>query len=191
MDEPRSDRQAEADERAERPAFDALTPPDDLVRGERTRDDFFDAVLGLDTPATAGEVAERAGHGVDAAREYLEWFEGMGIVTQVTESPATYERNQAYLNWRRVHSLRENYSTEDLIEFLEMETDRAETFAQKFDTASPDDLSISTYASDTARSIEDVWEEVSAWRTARRRIKLLEQALATESGDAADRQPAV
>jgi hypothetical protein len=191
MDEPRSDRQAEADERAERPAFDALTPPDELVQGERTRDDFFDAALGLDTPATAGEVAERAGHGVDAAREYLEWFEGMGIVTQVTESPATYERNQAYLNWRRVHSLRENYSTEDLIEFLETETDRAETFAQQFDAASPDDLSISTYASDTGRSIEDVWEEVSAWKTARRRITLLERALATESGDAADRQPAV
>lgn len=191
MDEPRSDLQADADERADPPAFDALTPPDELVRGKRTRDDFFDAVLGLDTPATAGEVAERAGHGVDAAREYLEWFEGMGIVTQVTESPATYERNQAYLNWRRVQSLREDYSTGELVEFLETETGRAETFAQQFDAASPDDISISTYASDTGQSIEDVWEDVSAWKTARRRIRLLERALTTESGDAADRQPAV
>jgi hypothetical protein len=105
MEEPDADRRADPDERAERPDFDALTPPDDLVRGKRTRDDFFDAVLGLDSPATASEVAERAGHGVDAAREYLEWFERLGVVTRITETPATYERNQAYLNCRPVQSL--------------------------------------------------------------------------------------
>jgi len=76
------------------PTSRALTPPEELVCGDRTRDDFFDAVLALDSPATANDVAELAGHGVDAAREYLDWFERMGIVTQVTESPATYERNQ-------------------------------------------------------------------------------------------------
>ena len=92
MEDPGSDIKADADERA--PDFDALTPSEEVVRGDRTRDDFFDAVLGLDDPTTAGEVAERAGHGVDAAREYLDWFERMGIVTKVTDSPATYERNQ-------------------------------------------------------------------------------------------------
>lgn len=191
MEAPHSDLQADADEREEPPAFDTLTPPDELVRGKRTRDDFFDAVLGLDSPATAGEVAERAGHGVDAAREYLEWFERMGIVTEVTDSPATYERNQAYLTWRRVQSLTTNYSTEKLVEFLEAETDRADTFSETFDAASPDEISISAYASDTGRSIESVWEDISAWKTARRRIALLERALSAASGGAADRQPAV
>jgi len=79
---------------------------------------FFDAVLALDSPATANDVAELAGHGVDAAREYLDWFERMGIVTQVTESPATYERNQEYLNWRRVQKLRQEYATEELLDLL-------------------------------------------------------------------------
>ncbi|ELY55452.1 hypothetical protein C491_17102 [Natronococcus amylolyticus DSM 10524] len=187
MKEPRSERRTDA----EPPEFDALVPLDELVRGERTRDDFFDAVLGLETPATVGEVAERAGHGVDAAREYLEWFDRMGIVTRVTESPATYERNRAYLNWRRVQHLRDEYSSEELLEFLRAETERAEGIAEAFDGASPDEISIADHASETGQSVEDVWEQITDWKTARRRIALLERALTNESGDAADQQPAV
>lgn len=186
MDEPHSELTADVDERAEPPDFDGLTAPDDLVRGGRTRDDFFDAVLGLDSPATASDVAELADHGVDAAREYLEWFERMGIVTQLTESPATYERNQAYLNWRRVQTLRANYATEDLLEFLKTESARAETFADEFDAETPTEISLSQYAAATGHSIEEVWEQLSTWKTARRRVTLLERALATESGDGAD-----
>lgn len=189
MEEPAPELTAPADERAEGPDFDALTPPDDLVRGERTRDDFFDAVLGLDSPATAGEVADLAGHGVDAAREYLEWFERMGIVRRVTDSPATYERNQAYLNWRRVQSLREEYTNEELVEFLEAESRRAEELADRFDADAPDEVSISDRAADADRSVEAVWNDVSEWRTTRRRIALLERALATDPEDGAGQRP--
>ena len=58
MEEPGSELKADTDERSEAPDFDALTPPEELVRGERTRDDLFDAVLGIDSPATASEVAD-------------------------------------------------------------------------------------------------------------------------------------
>jgi len=110
MDDPRAGRTADADEDRERPEFDALASPESVVRGERTRDDFFDAALAIDEPATASEVAELAGRGVDAAREYLAWFERLGIVTRVTDSPATYRRNQAYLDWRRVQRIREDHA---------------------------------------------------------------------------------
>jgi len=191
MEEPREELKADADERAEAPDFEALTPPGELVRGDRTRDDFFDAVLALDSPATAKEVAELAGHGVDAAREYLDWFERMGIVTRVTDSPATYERNQEYLNWRRVQKLRRQYATDELLDLLKMESERAETLQSEFDVESPDEISITRYASETGQSIEDVWERLSAWQTARRRVALLERALTTRSGDGADMQSAV
>lgn len=191
MKEPRADLKAGADERAEAPDFDELVSPEDLVRGERTRDDFFDAVLGLDRPATVKTVADRAGHGVDAAREYLEWFEEMGIVTQVTDSPATYERNQAYLNWRRVQNLQREYSTEELLDFLQTEMERAEGFEAEFDVASPEAVTISEYASATEQSIEAVWERLTAWRTTRRRVDLLERALAGESGGVAGQESAV
>ena len=191
MEEPREELKADADERSEAPDFEALSSPEELVRGGRTRDDFFDAVLALDSPATAKDVAELAGHGVDSAREYLDWFERMGIVTQVTESPATYERNQEYLNWRRVQKLRQEYATEELLDLLKTESERAETLEREFDVESPDEISVSRYASETDRSIEAVWERLSAWQTARRRVALLERALTTESGDGADLQSAV
>jgi len=191
MEEPREELKADADEHAEALDFEALTSPEELVRGDRTRDDFFDAVLALDSPATANDVADLAGHGVDSAREYLDWFERMGIVTQVTDSPATYERNQEYLNWRRVQKLRQEYATEDLLDLLKTESKRAETLEREFDVESPDKISISRYASETDRSIEAVWERLSSWQTARRRVALLERALTTESGDGADIHSAV
>lgn len=175
---------ADAEERAL--DFDVLTSPDELVRGERTRDDFLDAALALDTPATVDEVADRAGHGPDAAREYLRWFERMGIVTKVTDSPATYKRNQEYLQWRWAHRLREQYSVDELLEFLQEETEQDQSYMDDFDADSPEAVSISEYANDVGRSIEDVWEDISLWKTTRRRITLLERALTMSSDGTAN-----
>lgn len=190
MEEPRPELRADAAERADSPDFDALSDPSELVRGERTRDDFFDAVLGLAEPTLVSEVAERAGRGVDAAREYLEWFERMGIVTQVTDSPATYQRNQSYLNWRRVQTLRDEYSTEALLDFLEAEMDRIDAFVETYEVSSPDAVSISTEMTESDRSLESIWEDLSEWRTARRHVLLLERALSSER-ETGDRQAAV
>ncbi|WP_049902566.1 DUF7342 family protein [Halococcus agarilyticus] len=186
MDDPRPE--LKGDERAETPIFESLTPPDELVRSGRTRDDFFDAVLGLESPATIGEVADRADHGRDAAKEYLEWFERMGIVTQVTESPATYERNREYLTWRRVQQLRNRYTTDELLEFLKTATERDQMYMREFDVESPDGVPISAHASDTDQSLESVWDDVSMWKTTRRRIALLERALVSDSDDSADQR---
>lgn len=191
MDEPRAELKSDAEERDDAPDFDELVSPEKLVRGERTRDDFFDAVLALNEPATANEVAQLAGHGVDAAREYLEWFEQMGIVTQVTESPATYERNQAYLNWRRVQTLRQEYSSDELLDLLRTHVDRTETLEAEFGVGSPEAVSIAEYASATDKTIGEVWERLTAWQTARRRVELLERALAAESGSPAGQESAV
>jgi len=191
MKDPRPDRTADPESDGEPPDFESLAAPEDVVRGERTRDDFFDAVLGLSEPATASDVADLAGRGVDAAREYLEWFEELGIVTRVTDTPATYQRNQAYLNWRRVQRLREEYSNQDLIEFLQAESEQVESLSNQFDAASPEAVSITEHASETDRSIEDVWDDVSAWKTARRRIDLLERALTAGSGGDVDERTAV
>ena len=191
MEEPSPEIKQDSETEGSPPDFDALTPPEEAVRGDRTRDDFFDAVLGLNEPATAGEVADLAGRGVDAAREYLEWFERLGIVTRVTETPATYRRNQEYLNWRRIQQLRDEYSSDELVTFLETETEREKAYSERFDAESPEAVSITAHASETGRSVQDVWEDVSAWKTARRRITLLERALTTGGSDAASERTAV
>lgn len=177
MKKPASGDRADASEVADSPDFHALTPPEDLVRGERTRDDFLDAVLQLDVPATVEEVASLADHGTDAAREYLDWFERMGIVERVTDAPATYRRNREYLTWRRIQRLRSEYETEELVETLESESQRDRDFAEAFGVESPAAVAISEYAAANDRSVEDVWETLSEWKTVRRRIELLERAL--------------
>lgn len=188
MKDPRPELKAHVDERRDAPDFDELVSPEELVSGNRTRDDFFDAVLGVDSPSTVGEIADLAGHGVDAAREYLEWFERMGIVTRVTDSPATYDRNQEYLNWRRVQQLRNQYDDDDLLSLLEDAAERDESFVEAFDVESPETVAIVAHAADTNRSVEAVWREVSAWKTTRRRISLLERALQTGSDGTAGRR---
>ncbi|WP_224332653.1 DUF7342 family protein [Haloprofundus halobius] len=182
MEEPRDDLKATPHERGEKPDFDALTSPEDVVRGERTRDDFFDAVLALNRPTPVDEVADLAGHGVDAAREYLKWFERMGIATRVTTSPATYERNDEFLRWRRVQTLRNQYTSNELLGFLEDETEREQSYAAEFGVESPEEVSLSQFAAESDRSLEAVWDDISMWKTTQRRITLLEQALSGSDG---------
>lgn len=191
MEEPEADLRAGPEERADAPDFDALVEPEDLVRGERTRDDFLDAVLGLDEPATVEEVATLADHGRDAAREYLEWFERMGIVRRVSESPATYRLNREYLVWRRVQRLREEYDPEELVGYLDAETERDREFATEFGVERPGQVRLSEYAERNEASVEDAWRRLSEWRTTRRRISILERALARTDESPAGRQSRV
>lgn len=185
MKEPREDVTTDGTEREGPPDFEALTPPEELVRGERTRDDFFDAVLGLDEPATIPEIATRAGHGEDAAREYLEWFERMGIAVQVTEHPTTYRCNRAYLHWRRVQKLREAYSVDELVSMLSEAVKADGEYAASFDAADPSDVSLSTHAASTDQPLETIWRRLSEWKTTRRRIELLERAISGGEGRSA------
>lgn len=56
-----------------------------------------------------------------------------------------------------------------------------------FDVDSPGAVAIAEHASDAGRYIEEVWRPVSSWKTARRRIALLERALQVGSDDTTDR----
>ena len=114
----------------------------------------------------------------------------MGIVIRVTDSPATYERNQEYLNWRRVQTLRREYATEELLDLLRSESKRADALAREFDAESPAGVSITQYAAASDQSIEAIWDQLSSWETALRRVSLLERALTTTSGDATDLESA-
>lgn len=184
MEPPGEERRADEADQGAPPEFDALTPPGEVVRGDRTRDDFFDAVLALDAPATAREVADIAGHGTDAAREYLSWFERMGIVTRVTETPATWERNHEYLQWRRVQRLTRAYTPEELLTLLDAAMSRADAYAAAFDADTPQEVSITDAATDQERSLEELWEAMSMWKTTRQQIALLERALQSAGDDA-------
>jgi len=182
MDDPNADLRADADGRADPPDFEALTDPTDLVRGERTRDDFFDE------PATVEKVAELAGHGRDAAREYLDWFERMGIIERVSERPATYRLNREYLVWRRVQRAKRDHDADELVAMLDAEAARDEEFAAQFDCDHPDQVRLHAHANAAGTSVEAAWRDLSGWHTTRRRIEILERALADDAGSASDRR---
>jgi|AntRauTorcE11898_2_1112593.scaffolds.fasta_scaffold19625_2 hypothetical protein len=186
MEEPADNLKADSNA-GERPDFNSLRPPEDLVRGERTRDDFFDAALQLDEPATVGRVADLAGHGTDAAREYLDWFERIGIVVQAGAEPATYRLNRDYLAWRRSQEIRAQFDTKEIIARLAGQRERAQELAAEFDGNTPEKVSLADYADEADVPIETAWERLSEWQTVRRRVELLDRAVSAADESTADR----
>lgn len=164
----------------ETPEFDAWENPEDLVSGGRTRDDFLDVALQLREPTPIRDIADRAGRGEDAAREYMRFFEGIGIVREFTGRPTRYQVNRNYLRWRRVDELRNEYTQSELIERLTEVDERVESFRDQFEADSPADVSLTEYADETGRSTEDVWKDVGDWKSAETRRALLEAALQTQ-----------
>jgi len=92
-----------ADSTVKPPDFSTLDEPNDIVQTGRTRDQIYTTVLQLNEPATVAEIAERAGPGVDATREYVRWFADLGLVSQTQDQPERYVVNRAYLHWRRAN----------------------------------------------------------------------------------------
>lgn len=179
MEDPPEDvRQAAADEEA--PDFDAWDDPADLVSGDRTRDDFLDVALQLREPTPIGEIAECAGRGADAAREYMEFFESIGIVRSFSGRPTRYQVNRNYLRWRRVERLRNEYTESELIERLTEMNDLVETYRDQFDASSPGDVSLTGYVDESRRDTESVWNDLSDWKSAEVRRGLLEAALQSD-----------
>lgn len=165
----------DADE--EPPDFDDWRPPEDVVSSGPTRERLLDVVLALRDPTKVSEVADRASCGTETARDYLEWFETMGIVRRVGERPARYERNDAYLRWRRVERVRRTHTEAEIVDALASTVDAIERYRDEFDADAPEDVSLL----DADRDVEAVWEAVARWQTLERRAEVLDAARRGES----------
>lgn len=178
---------ARAEDHEEAPDFGAFEDPDELLDGERTRDDFLSVALQLRDPTSVAEIADWAGRGVDSAREYMRWFETMGLVRRASEDPEQYETNRSYLYWRRVDRIRSDYGDPEIVERLQAVLDELEEYGDRYDATGPDDVDIGPTARDRDADVEAVWEDVSRWRTLLERRDLLEDALDRGRGGYADR----
>ncbi|MDB2276591.1 hypothetical protein PM022_19120, partial [Halorubrum ezzemoulense] len=90
--------------------LDELKSPDTLLRDGPIRERLLDVVVGLRTPTKVSTIAKRADCGTETARDYLEWFDEMGMVHRHNGRPVRYERNDSYFQWRRIDQIREEYS---------------------------------------------------------------------------------
>ena len=172
--------QAKANDSEDRPDFDALEDPDDLLEGERTRDDFLSVALQLREPMLIAEIADRAGRGEDSAREYMRWFETIGLVRRASDDPEQYETNQSYLYWRRVDRIRSNYRDTDIVERLQDVLDELDDFKKRYNSARPSEVDIVQTARERDVDVEEIWDDVTQWKTLLARRDLLEDALDRE-----------
>lgn len=175
MEPPPEDNKASTE--GDSPHFSALDEPRDTVRTDRTRDQIYTTVLQLNEPATVAEIAERAGPGVDATREYVRWFADLGLVSGTQGNPERYIVNREYLRWRRADRLRKEYGEAEIVGQLQDVTEELEQYRDLFDAANPADIVIREYADEYGKDVVVVWNDVCAWETAQDRREVISSAL--------------
>jgi predicted ArsR family transcriptional regulator len=156
------------------PDLDELESPGSLLEGGPIRERLLDVVTGLRTPTRVSDIADVADCDTETARDYLEWFDEMGLVHRYDGRPVRYERNDAYFQWRRIDRIREGYSEQEIVEALSDVLEQIDDYRDRFDAADPDAVSLVEVSRDMAT--EDAWEALSRWKTLERRADLLDAA---------------
>jgi len=158
------------------PDFDELESPASLLKGGTIRERLLDVVVGLREPTKVSTVAERASCDTETAREYLQWFEEMGMVTQQSGRPVRYARNNGYFQWRRVDRIRRDHSEQEIVSALADVLEQIEAYRTQFDAAHPDDVSLIDATRDQTLTTEAAWEALSEWETLKRHAAVLDAA---------------
>ncbi|WIV67369.1 DUF7342 family protein [Natrialbaceae archaeon AArc-T1-2] len=158
------------------PNLDELESPDSLLKRGPIRERLLDIVVGLRTPTKVSTIADRADCDTETARDYLEWFNEMGMVHRHDGRPVRYERNDAYFQWRRIDQIREEYSRQEIVDTLADTLEQIEDYRAQFDAEHPDEISLVDVTRDQNMSTEAAWEALSEWETLERRAALLDAA---------------
>jgi len=159
----------------EPPDFDGWEDPVESLKGGSTRERILDVVLQLREPTKVSVVAERADCDTETARDYLSWFSEMGVTREIPGRPVRYERNDSYLRWRRRELVRDSLSDEEIVEELAETLDEIEGYRAEYDAGSPEEVSL-VGAAESADEVEEVWRDLSDWRTLERRAEMLDAA---------------
>ena len=160
-----------------------LPPFDDPFEGGDVEQRVYGVVLQTREPTGASAIAERADCDPKTARKYLRWFAELGIVTEHDGRPRTYERNDAYFEWRRVDRLAAEHSVEELGQRVSELTERIRGFEEAYGAPVPgavDALEIAEGRSE--QYIDDVYADLGDWATARRERRLYERARQQRTG---------
>lgn len=156
------------------PEFDDLESPDSLLKAGSIRERLLDVITGLRTPTKVSTIAEFADCDTETARDYLKWFDEMGMVHRHDGRPVRYERNDAYFWWRRVDRLRTEYTEDEIVDALSAVIDDLDAHRARFEAETPDEVSLVDASRDM--STEAAWEALSEWETLERRAALLDAA---------------
>jgi DNA-binding transcriptional regulator GbsR (MarR family) len=162
------------------PDTDIDVPPDPQAAEEwnktlqsaSTYDRIYRVALQLYEPTRVTEIKERADCSKNAARTHLKRLSDIGVLTQDTENPDTFSRNQSYFRWRRVNRL-EQLSEQERRNRINALSEQDQKFQERYNAESPTDVDALNHAENT--DVEAIWMELSEWETVRRRIRDLDR----------------
>lgn len=143
---------------------------DDLSSKER----IYSSLVQTREPTSAQDIAERADCPTDTARKYLDWFTQLDIAIRYDGRPTTYERNEAYFQWRYVNSLAENHTIEELRENVQALRDRLTEYREKYSTEEPE--TVNSLEVETDETIDNIWSDLTNWVTIQEEFRLHERA---------------
>ncbi|MDZ5813348.1 sugar-specific transcriptional regulator TrmB [Halorubrum sp. AD140] len=168
---------------SEADATDGPPPFEDAFSSDDVEQRIYGTILQTREPATASAIADSADCDPKTARKYLGWFDDLGIVTRHDGHPATYERRDAYFEWRRINQLAADHSVEDLQDRVRELTTRITEYEATYDAASPAavDAVDAAEASDE-QTIDDVYSDLADWATAREERDRYERARQQRTG---------
>ncbi|MEM4781740.1 MAG: transcriptional regulator [Halalkalicoccus sp.] len=149
------------------PAFDAP------FEGEDVEQRIYGVVLRTRTPTSAAAIAEEAECDPKTARKYLAWFADLGVVTAHEGRPRTYERNEAYFEWRRVNELASTRSIGELRRRVSELSERIDAYRDRYGAETPGEVdALERDDSD----VDGVYEDLADWATALGERRLSERA---------------
>ena len=160
-------------------------PPsfEDAFSGDDIEQRIYGAVLQMREPTTAGTVADRIGCDPKTARKYLGWFADLGVVTHYDGHPDTYERNDAYFEWRRINRLATDHTIEELQQRVGELTETITNYEREYDAATPSKVeALAVAEAETARSVDEVYGDLADWMTARQERARYERARQQRAG---------
>ncbi|NHX37593.1 MULTISPECIES: DUF7342 family protein [Halolamina] len=158
-------------------AADGPPPFEDAFAGDDVEQRIYGTILQTREPTTASSIAGAVECDPKTARKYLDWFEQLGIVTQYDGHPATYERNDAYFEWRRINQLAAEQSVAELQDRVRELTSRISEYQDRYDATSPAAVDAVAAAEESdERTIDDVYSDLSDWATAREERERYERA---------------
>ena len=150
--------------------------------GTDTCDRVYDVLLWTTSPAPHTEIAERADCAPNTAKKHLDRLAEMGIARADSEGrPATYERNDGYLEWQDASRIATELSVEEIIDRVEaLEAQRAE-YESQFETTDP--TAVNVFDHGDHEDIHERMAAVSEWQGVIRDIRLYELARQLSQND--------
>lgn len=153
------------------PPFEDVVASDDVARR------VYDTILQVRELTSVEAIADAADCDPETARKFLTWFTELRIITRHDGQPATFERNDAYFDWRRVNELAATHSDAELRDRIQDLTARISEYEERYDAASPAAVDAVAVAETSERSIDEVHVNLGDWATAHEQREQYERAL--------------